>query len=406
MDVPAVLAAFADGVLDLREVLLVVICYQGVVVVVEAVLYLLGGICHMDDSRILIRGVELHLMLVSKRMCVFQISRMADMYRIRIAIYRVGRQVEPVVLLTEALLRVLQTLLAIAYRVVVAGEVAILAAPEDGVAQRNMTLGGIHGQSIGIEHGPANDTVACIGFVVVDILAMLGIPPRADVHHGVVVDTRCFDHRVLRPEELYRVAFAEVIRRILRLRLTWTNDDVVEVLVVAVPNNGIVGVFYTFPLAAPYISVLAALAVLEPWIDCITQHYRMYRYLVFASEGRVVLSKGRCDIQYQVDGRVASACCGVGVRLRTVTCIRPDGIRILTTQDIRQIRFADRVRDRDVVGLAYLDIYVEYRVARILGVVRRYGYAVDEGGVLHECLVAPSHSGYITTLQVDGRIVG
>ena len=406
MDVKAVLGPLADGIHDLGEILTVVVYDQVVVAVVEAVLDLLGRILQIDDRSILIRRVELQFMPVGKGVRVLQVSRMADMYRIQEVVYRVGDEVQPMVLFTEALLRVLQALLAVAYRIIIAGEVVVLAAPEERIAQGNMALGGIHGQGIRIAHGPAYDAIASVGAIVVNILAVLRVVPRCNVHHGVVVDTRRLDHRVLWPEELHRVAFAEVVGGIFQLCLTWTNYDVVEVLVVAIPYDGIVGIFHTGPLAAPYVGKASILAVLEPRSDRITQHHRMLGYLVFASEGGVVLGQGRCDIEYEVDGRVTSASRGVGMRLRTMACVGPDRVRILATQDIRQVRLADGVGDGNVVGSADLDVDVEDRVARMLRIVRRYGYAVDESSVLHEGLVAPGHARLVATFQVDGRVVG
>ena len=71
VNVEAVFSTFADGVLVLREVLLLVIYRQVVVVIVEVVRQMFGRIRQVDFCRIYVRRLELDLVVICKRVGIF-----------------------------------------------------------------------------------------------------------------------------------------------------------------------------------------------------------------------------------------------------------------------------------------------------------------------------------------------
>ena len=104
----------------------------------------------------------------------------------------------------------------------------------------------------------------------------------------------------------------------------------VEILVVAIPDDGVGRVLDTGPFAFPFAVVFTTFAGIKPRVCEVTQNDRMLGYLVLADEGGVVLTECRSDMQGQHNGRVATVSGGVGVIIG-VRIFRPDSIRILTT---------------------------------------------------------------------------
>ena len=71
MDIEAVFGTFADGILDLRVILLFIEYRQVVVVIVEVVRQMFGRICQVDLHRIFVRRLELDLVVICKRVGIF-----------------------------------------------------------------------------------------------------------------------------------------------------------------------------------------------------------------------------------------------------------------------------------------------------------------------------------------------
>ena len=177
--------------------------------------------------------------------------------------------------------------------------------------------------------GPLCDAVTRICTVVMNNAAVFDVLERIDVRDSVVNNCIVLDpYRVMRPERLSGVASTDAVFYFRNRLLTRTNDDMVEILMVAIPDDGVRCVLDTRPFAFPFAVILAVFTCVEPRINQITQYHRIFRYLVLADEGGVVLAKGRSNMQGQNYGRVTTICRRVGVVIR-VAVFRPDRVRIL-----------------------------------------------------------------------------
>ena len=158
------------------------------------------------------------------------------------------------------------------------------------------------------EHGPLDDTVAQIA--VVEVYPVMGV-----VHVGkggiglqrVGISTFLLEPGIfVWPEQLNRVALTQIERVACDVLEGRTDDDVMEIAVVAVPYNGIGRVLDACPFAFPCVFELASVTVLEPRIDRVAEHNRILLDLLLADERGVVLLQVRNDTQGQVDGRIAT----------------------------------------------------------------------------------------------------
>ena len=180
-----------------------------------------------------------------------------------------------------------------------------------------------------------------------------------------------------------------------RLVLTRTNDDVVEIGAVAVPNDGIVVVVHPRPFTFPCTMVLTTLTCVEPWVGEVTQSNRVVHDVVFAAEGRVVVGQRRRDTQGEEHDRVTSASRRVFVDDR-VHLFRPDRIRILTTEDERQLRFTDDRVNTNGVGAEDADMGRVHRVA-----LQR----ITDGGIVQINLIEEGHTTLVeATVEIDSGI--
>ena len=178
---------------------------------------------------------------------------------------------------------------------------------------------------------PFRDTVAYICSIVMNNASMFGVLKRIDVRYRVIDDgIGLYPNRVVRPEGLNGVAFTDAVFYLRYRLLTRTNDNMVEVLMVAIPNDGVRRVLDTGPFAFPFAVVSTAFTGVKPRVRQVTQNDRMLGYLVLADEGGVVLAECRSDMQSQHNGRVTTISGSVRVIIR-VRIFRPDSIRILTT---------------------------------------------------------------------------
>ena len=155
-------------------------------------------------------------------------------------------------------------------RVINTGRVQYRIVPEQRVAHRDVLVDMLM-NGIGPDDGPSCHTVTSVAEVVMDIHVMPLVIECVAVHNCVVVDTRCLDERVFRPEQLNRITLTQVVRCIKRLSLLRTHDHVVIIRTVAVPDNGIRVVFQTCPFAFPFTVV----AVIEGRMFDLTQDYRI-----------------------------------------------------------------------------------------------------------------------------------
>ena len=114
---------------------------------------------------------------------------------------------------------------------------------------------------------------------------MLTILPRRAGGHGVVVDTTTLNPRFLRPEQLNRVTLTEVIRRVARLLLVRTNDDMHLLRAVAVIDDGIIADLDTYPFALPLMHFLAVRV--EGRMHGVTQDDRILLDRLLAEEDRI-----------------------------------------------------------------------------------------------------------------------
>ena len=160
---------------------------------------------------------------------------------------------------------------------------------------------------------------------------MFGVLERIDVRYRVIDDgIGLHPNFVMRPEGLNRVASTNAVFYLRYRLLTRTNDNMVEVLMVAIPNDGVRRVLDTGPFAFPFAVVFTIFSGIKPRVSQVTQYDRMLGYLVLADEGGVVLAKSWRNVQGQHNGRVTTISGGVRVIIR-VCIFRPNSIRILTT---------------------------------------------------------------------------
>ena len=160
---------------------------------------------------------------------------------------------------------------------------------------------------------------------------MFDVLERIDVRYRVINDgIGLHPNRVVRPERLNGVASTDAVLHFRYRLLTRTNDNMMEILMVAIPYDSVCCVLDTRPFAFPFTVVFTAFFGIKPRVSQVAQYYRMLGYLVLADEGGVVLAECRGNMQGQYYRRVTSVSGGVCVVIR-VRIFRPDGIRILMT---------------------------------------------------------------------------
>ena len=153
------------------------------------------------------------------------------------------------------------------------------------------------------------------------------IAPVIAHRNGVEIDGVFLDPLRLGPEELYRVTFTHVIGGVLREFLARAHDDMMEIGVVAIPDDGVLGVVHTGPFAFPFTGPLASIVVEECRVNGVAQrHFTAVIEVVFADEGGVVTIQFGDDGQVSFDDRVAAADGGVGLVAEVTFC--PDRIRV------------------------------------------------------------------------------
>ena len=188
-------------------------------------------------------------------------------------------------------------------RVVVSAFVAPETGPEDRIAVTDMGRGVLDLRMNELDR-PAGYTVTQIFLRIIGVTVRF-VRPRGLGQHGVVIDTGGLHPGLFRPEQLHRVAFTQVIGRILELRFR-THDDMIGIGAVAVVKDGIV-------------------------VECLlmrTYDHRVILNLIFTYDDRVITRQGRQDIESNIHRRIASASRGVCM---LVPSFGPDCIRILTT---------------------------------------------------------------------------
>ena len=178
---------------------------------------------------------------------------------------------------------------------------------------------------------PFRDAVAYICSIVRNRSTMFDVLERIDVRNRVIDDgIGLHPNRVVWPEGLNGVTSTDAVFYLRYRLLTRTNDNMMEILMVAIPNDGVRRVLDTGPFAFPFAVVFTVFSGIEPRVSQVTQNDRMLGYLVLADEGGVVLAESWRNVQGQHNGRVTTISGSVRVIIR-VRIFRPDSIRILTT---------------------------------------------------------------------------
>ena len=250
-------------------------------------------------------------------------------------------------------------------------------------------------QRVSREDQPVYDAVADVTAIVVPTVVVCIVEYRVGLD-GILIQARSVEPFVaVRPQELNGVTLTEIEGVQGRLVLTRTNDDVVEIGAVAVPNDGVVVVVHTRPFTFPGTMVLTTLTCVEPRVGEVTQSNRVVHDVVFAAEGRVVVGQGRCDTQGEEHDRVTSASRRVFVDDR-VHMLFPNRIRILTTEDERQLRFTDDRVNTNGVGAEDADMGRVHRVA-----LQR----ITDGGIVQINLIEEGHTTLVeATVEIDSGI--
>ena len=118
---------------------------------------------------------------------------------------------------------------------------------------------------------PFRDAVAYICSIVMNNASMFGVLERIDVRYRVIDDgIGLHPNFVMRPEGLNGVAFTDAVFYLRYRLLTRTNDNMMEVLMVAIPDDGVRRVLDTGPFAFPFAVVFSIFSGIEPRVSQVT----------------------------------------------------------------------------------------------------------------------------------------
>ena len=111
-----------------------------------------------------------------------------------------------------------------------------------------------------------------------------------------------------------------------------------EIVMAAIPYNGIGCVFYAMPFALPFVCPFASVIVDKRRTNSISQPHRMFLYVILADKRRIVVRQFRNNRQMTLNDGITSTGCGI-YRMTEVSFL-PDGILMSTAHDEWQLILA------------------------------------------------------------------
>ena len=288
MDIETQRVTLTDCIIDLFEVLLMIEYYQGVVVIVMLIRRMHQRVFEHNDRCVLIRCRELEgirrVIGSGQIVCDLHMCPFANLQRINHTVNRMNSEVQVVVRLTEVMRRIHGRI--VADRVVNACGSKDTIVEDIGLTLADMLVEMVVNRIRNVE-GPDGNTIARVRTFIMYISVSTHVLKRTEGRYRIVDHRITLDpNRVVGPERLYRITLTDrILYRRQRFGLVRTNDDMVEIAMVAIPYDGVVIIIHTMPFVLPYIIPFTAVLIHECRMYGITQGNKVS----FADKGRIVL---------------------------------------------------------------------------------------------------------------------